>query len=71
VRDRLLVDEHPDTIVAMADLAYTCRDQERWKNAQQLQLQSLVIRKRMALGEEHLDTIVAMANLASTYKDQA
>ncbi|KIN03536.1 hypothetical protein OIDMADRAFT_51496 [Oidiodendron maius Zn] len=53
----------------MANLASTYRNQGRWKEAEELQVQVIEMRKR-ALGAEHPDTITIMANLASTYINQ-
>ena len=65
----VLGEEHPDTILAMANLASTWSQQGRSSEAEQLELQVLDLRKSV-LGEEHPDTIGAMANLAVTYYDQ-
>ena len=40
-----------------------------WKNAEQLEVQVLDMRKKL-LGAEHLDTLTSMGNLASTYRYQ-
>ncbi|KAL8724887.1 MAG: hypothetical protein Q9166_007691 [cf. Caloplaca sp. 2 TL-2023] len=45
------------------------RNQERWKAAEELQVQVIEIRKRV-LGEEHPSTLTSIANLASTYWNQ-
>jgi tetratricopeptide (TPR) repeat protein len=67
-RKRVLGEEHPSTLISMADLASTYRNQERWKEAEKLFVQVMETRKRV-LGEEHPDTLISMANLASTYSD--
>ncbi|BCR98589.1 uncharacterized protein AKAW2_40272A [Aspergillus luchuensis] len=41
----------------------------RWKEAEELEVQVLDLRKRV-LGPEHPDTLTSMANLASVYWDQ-
>ncbi len=69
LQKRVLGEEHPDTLLAMANLASTYWDQGRWKDAEELQLQVLTSQKRV-LGEEHPDTLSAMGNLASTYWNQ-
>jgi tetratricopeptide (TPR) repeat protein len=65
---RVLGEEHPDTISAMANLAVTYRDQGRWKEAEELQVK-VVEASRRVVGEEHPDTIRAMADLAHTKRD--
>jgi hypothetical protein len=67
-RKRALGEEHPSTLISMADLASTYRNQERWKEAEKLFVQVMETRKRV-LGEEHPSTLISMANLASTYSD--
>jgi tetratricopeptide (TPR) repeat protein len=67
-RSRVVGEEHPDTLSAMANLAATYRDQGRWKEAEELQVKVVEARRRV-LGEEHPDTISAMANLAYTKRD--
>ena len=44
-------------------------DQGRWKEAEQLAVQVMEIRKTV-LGVEHPDTLTAMSNLATMYRDQ-
>ena len=61
--------EHPDTLTSMANLASTYWNQGRWKEAEELDVQVMETRKRM-LGAEHPDTLTSMANLASTYWNQ-
>ena len=62
-------EEHPDTLTSMANLASTYRNQGRWKEAEELEMQVTETFKRV-LGEEHPDTLTSVANLASTYRDQ-
>jgi tetratricopeptide (TPR) repeat protein len=68
-RQRVLGEEHPDTIRAMGNLAATYWKQGRWKEAEEAEIKVLEARRRV-LGEEHLDTIRATANLAATYRSQ-
>ena len=49
----------------MANHASTYRNQGRWKEAEELDVQVMQTRKRR-LGEEHPDTLTSMANLASS-----
>jgi hypothetical protein len=53
----------------MANLASTYRNQGRWKEAEELEVQVMETRERV-LGEEHPDTLTSMANLAVTYRNQ-
>ncbi|KAJ5560231.1 kinesin light chain [Penicillium frequentans] len=64
-RKTKLGEEHPSTLNSMANLASTYRNQGRWEEAEQLEVQVIKIRK-MKLGEDHPDTLTSMANLAST-----
>jgi Tetratricopeptide repeat len=50
----MLGEEHPDTLASMANLASTYRNQGRWKEAKELEVQVIETRKRV-LGEEHPD----------------
>jgi tetratricopeptide (TPR) repeat protein len=50
-------------------LASTYRNQGRWKEAEELDVQVVETRKRV-LGTEHPDTLTSIANLASTYRNQ-
>jgi hypothetical protein len=68
-KERVIGAEHPDTLTSMANLALTYRDQGRWKEAEELDVQVMETRKRV-LGAEHPDTLTSMANLASTYRNQ-
>jgi tetratricopeptide (TPR) repeat protein len=53
----------------MSNLASTYRNQRRWKEAEELQVQVVETRKRI-LGPDHPDTLNSMANLSSIYQDQ-
>ncbi|KAI1554711.1 kinesin light chain, partial [Pyrenophora tritici-repentis] len=54
-----------DTLSSMANLASTYRNQGRWKEAEQLEVQVMQARKRV-LGDEHPDKMTSMHNLAFT-----
>jgi hypothetical protein len=69
VRERVLGDEHPDTITSKAELASTYWNQGRWGEAETLGLEVVEMSKRV-LGDEHPDTITRKANLARTYSNQ-
>ena len=65
-RKKIFGEEHPDTLLAMGNLASTYSDLEKYTEAEELQIKVLDARKKI-LGEEHPKTISAMGNLASTY----
>jgi hypothetical protein len=54
----------------MANLALTYWNQERWTEAEQLEVQVMEGRKK-GLGERHPDTLTGMKSLAFTWKSQA
>jgi Tetratricopeptide repeat len=58
--------EHPSTLISIADLATTYIYQGRSKEAEDLGVQVVDIKKRV-LGVEHPDTLTSMANLAATF----
>ena len=53
----------------MGNLASMYRNQGRWKEAEQLEVQVMETSLRV-LGNEHPDTLTRMANLAFTLKDK-
>jgi len=53
----------------MANLASTFWNQERWKEAEELDMQVMKTRRKV-LGQEHPSTLMSMANLASTCQNQ-
>jgi tetratricopeptide (TPR) repeat protein len=69
LRKSVLGEKHPDTILAMANLASTWQQQGRSDEAEQLEVQVLELQKSV-LGEKHPATITAMANLTSTWWQQ-
>ncbi|KAH8662668.1 hypothetical protein BGZ61DRAFT_368355 [Ilyonectria robusta] len=66
---RILGDEHPDTISAMNNLALTLGDQGKLDEAA-LMMREVLEKMQRILGDEHPDTISAMNNLASKLGDQ-
>jgi len=66
---RILGEEHPYTLTAMANLAITYRDQGRMGEAAALP-EEVLQKWRQILGEEHPYTLTSMANLAITCSDQ-
>ncbi|QRV95648.1 kinesin light chain [Ceratobasidium sp. AG-Ba] len=67
-RQQALGEEHTETLTSMNNLAFTYRQQGRYRDAAKLQEQVMQIRKRVS-GHEHRFTLIAMQNLASTYYD--
>jgi len=53
---KVLGEEHPDTVTAMANLAFSYKDLGRWREAIEL-LQKAVDGSRKVLGEDHPDTL--------------
>jgi hypothetical protein len=68
-RKRILGLEHPETLLAIGNLASTYCEQGRWKEAEELEIQVIEARKRI-LGLEYPDTLLAMGNLALAYSKQ-
>lgn len=62
-------EKHPDTLLAMANLAATYYDQQRYDKAVKLDVDVLNLRREI-LGDEHPDTILARENLTATYEAQ-
>jgi tetratricopeptide (TPR) repeat protein len=58
--------DQSNTLTGVAYLAATYRNQGRWKEAEELQLQVMEM-SQTKLGQDHPDTLTSMANLASTY----
>ncbi|EUC50143.1 hypothetical protein COCMIDRAFT_82712 [Bipolaris oryzae ATCC 44560] len=65
-RRRVLGDEHPSTLICVANLSSTYAKQGRWKEVENLDMQVLEMAKRV-LGDEHPNTLICISNLASTY----
>ncbi len=62
---RLLGEEHPNTLLALNNLAWTLHAQGELPAARRLQEQALEAYRRL-LGEEHPQTLSAIRNLAAT-----
>lgn len=58
--------EHPDTLLAMGDLALTIANAGRWDDAAKLQVETLKSCE-VVFGKRHPSTLEAMGNLAATY----
>ncbi|KAB5515652.1 hypothetical protein GE09DRAFT_1045767 [Coniochaeta sp. 2T2.1] len=74
-RQRILGDEHPDTITAMNNLAITLGDMGKREEAAAMRKEAAAMRKEVLekmqriLGDEHPATISAMNNFAITLGD--
>jgi tetratricopeptide (TPR) repeat protein len=68
-RERVSGEDHPDTLLSMANLAATYRKQGRPSDAEELFLAVVEVKKRV-YGEKHRSTLTSMNGLASTYADQ-
>ncbi|MFJ7199758.1 MULTISPECIES: tetratricopeptide repeat protein, partial [unclassified Streptomyces] len=65
--EQLLGNEHPDTLIAHANLATSYRQAGRTSDAIEIEEHVLADRKRL-LGNEHPHTLTARANLAASYR---
>jgi hypothetical protein len=63
-RSSRLGQEHPDTLMGMANLAATFGYQGRWEEDKEQGAQVQDTRRRV-LGQEHADTLTSMANHAA------
>ena len=61
--------EHPSTLTSMANLTSTYRNQGRWKETEELEVQVTETSSKV-LELEHPDTLTSVANLASTFWSQ-
>jgi hypothetical protein len=67
--ERVLGEEHPDTLTSMGNLATMYRNRGRWNEAEELEVRVTQTTKRV-LGEEHPHMLTSMGNLATTYWNQ-
>lgn len=67
--ERILGPEHPDTLIALQNLANTRRDQGELAGARESHERAFATLER-TLGMEHPDTLTALDNLAGTMKAQ-
>ncbi|KAJ7857521.1 kinase-like domain-containing protein [Mycena leptocephala] len=65
-REESLGTDHPDTIIAMLNLASTYHRLGIYERAAELQVRA-IDKRRKILGPAHPDTLTAMCNLAATY----
>lgn len=66
-REKILGEDHPDTLGVMHDLAITCYCLRQWKEAEELQVVLLEKQKKI-FGTDHPKTLHAQQNLARTYR---
>ena len=59
--------DHPDTLVGMANLVSTYRNQDRWDAAERVRYASKETSKKK-LKADYLDTLTSMINFASMLK---
>jgi hypothetical protein len=69
LRTEMLGDDHPETLVVLANVAMVYYNQWQWTEAEYLQTKILDICTRTC-GPEHPDTLYSMSALASTYLQQ-
>jgi tetratricopeptide (TPR) repeat protein len=68
MRQKVLGQEHPDTLLSMGNLASLYQYQGQWKKAEVLGVQALEMKR--VLGLDHPHTLMALGNLAATYRKQ-
>ncbi|KAK5290627.1 hypothetical protein LTR99_011028 [Exophiala xenobiotica] len=69
LREKVLGEEHLDTLDSMNNLAIVLQQQGKYKEAEEIHRQALDLREKV-LGEEHLDTLDSMNNLAIVLQEQ-
>ena len=65
-REEKFGEEHPETLISLANLAVTYKDQGRWKEAENRLLQ-VVEKIQKVSGEDDIETLAMKSNLADTY----
>ena len=68
-REKILGEEHEDSVSSMAMVALGYELQGMWEEAENLQLK-VMESLRSKLGADHPHTLTSMGNLASTYRNQ-
>ncbi|CAG8393850.1 unnamed protein product [Penicillium salamii] len=64
-----LGEEHPSTLVSLANLTSTYRNQGRWEEAEQIDMH-MIMTSKAKLSEDNPITLTSISNLASTYRNQ-
>jgi hypothetical protein len=65
IRKRLLGTDYPNILISIANLASTYRNQGRWKEAKDLDIQAMETRKTI-LRADYPETLININNLALT-----
>ncbi|KAH6648299.1 hypothetical protein BKA67DRAFT_521943 [Truncatella angustata] len=68
-RNKVLGEDHDDTLCSMVFVGRGHALQGQWSAAEELEMQVMETRRKK-LGEDHPHTLTSMANLASTYRNQ-
>jgi tetratricopeptide (TPR) repeat protein len=68
--EKVLGQEHPDTLGSMNNLASVLGSQGKYAEAEGMHRQALQLREKV-LGQEHPDTLTSMNNLAEALRSQA
>ncbi|KAJ3573297.1 hypothetical protein NPX13_g4754 [Xylaria arbuscula] len=68
-RERVLGEQHPDTLTSLSSLAFTLRCEEKFEEAETLNRQALEGREKI-LGSHHPDTLTSVNNLSLVLLDQ-
>ena len=68
-RKTVLGEDHPHTLISIANLASIFWSQGQWNKAEELGVKVMEAMKRV-LGEDHPDTLISIANLALTFQSQ-
>jgi len=69
LRQKVLGQEHQDTLTSMNDLALVLWYQGKYEEAEQMHRQALELREKV-LGQKHQSTLTSMNNLALVLRDQ-
>jgi tetratricopeptide (TPR) repeat protein len=69
LREKVLGEDHLDTLASMNNLASVLNSQGKYKEAEQMHQQTLQLNEKV-LGKEHPSTLVSMNNLANVLDNQ-
>ena len=69
LREKVLGQEHPDTLTSMNNLAMVLSSQGKYEEAEEMHRQTLELREKV-LGKEHPYTLTSMNNLAVVLSSQ-
>jgi tetratricopeptide (TPR) repeat protein len=68
-REKVLGQEHPDTLTSVSQLGLALGQLGKWEEAEAMHQRALEVREKV-LGEEHPDTLASMSNLALVLEGQ-